>query len=82
MAWNRVARGKRSQGYTPLPLGEKEPLSPRKTRNTRWTRWSVVGLVLLVSGSLFAFYGLLRYKNAPLHSLYPKLTAQFAVGFD
>jgi hypothetical protein len=67
-AWNRM-RGNRSQEYTPLPLSEKEPPSPRKTRHTRFSLWSIVGLIACGTGTLLALYGLFRYAEATLYTL-------------
>jgi hypothetical protein len=59
-AWNRM-RVSHAQSYTPLPLSEKEPLSPVRPRASRWSRWSFVGLTLCIVGALFALYGIFRY---------------------
>lgn len=73
-AWNRV-RGNRSQDYTPLPLTEKEPLSPRKSRRARWSRWSIAGLALCITGALLALFGLVRYKSNTRRALKTPLTS-------
>ncbi|KAH8731570.1 histidine phosphatase superfamily [Phaeosphaeriaceae sp. PMI808] len=58
-AWNRV-RGNHSQDYAPLPLSEKEPLSPIKRREAHWSRWSIVGFIFCVVGALCGIYGLVN----------------------
>ncbi|CAO2652332.1 Nn.00g006150.m01.CDS01 [Neocucurbitaria sp. VM-36] len=56
-AWNRL-RGNRAQEYSPLPLSEKEPLSPVKSRQDWRSRNSRFGLALHVIGSLLGICGL------------------------